>query len=97
MTQRRELDRDDVEAIQQVLAKRALRDGAAKIAMGRGEDADVDRALARRADRAARDPDSSTRSSFACSADRHLADLVEEQRAAVRLGEQARRDRRSRR
>src|SRR5689334_7349590 len=41
LAQRRQPDRHDVEAIEQILAELALADGLAQIAMGGGDDADI--------------------------------------------------------
>ena len=44
-SQRRNLDIEDPEAVEQVLAKVAALDGFAQVAVGGGDDADVDRGL----------------------------------------------------
>ena len=83
LAQRRQVDVDDVEAVVQVLAEPAALDLVVEVAVRRGDDADVD------LDRQRCEPTRSnsrswrTRSSFACIAERHLADLVEEDRAVV--------------
>ena len=63
--------------------KRALADHRGEVAVRRGDDAhvDVQRRAGRR--RARSVPSCSTRSSRTCAGERQLADLVEEQRAAV--------------
>ena len=83
-----DLDRDDVEAIEEILAERARARAFAEIAVGRGEDAHVDLALLVRADRAD-DAALEHVQELRLERGRHLAHLVEEQRAAVGLGEEA--------
>ena len=82
LAQRRHVDVEDVEAVVEIVAQLAAGDGLFGILVGRGEDADVDRGLGllprRRSLRSSR-----TRSSLAWVATRHLADLVEQERAAV--------------
>ena len=58
-------------------------DLALEVAVGRGDDAHVDLLVALAADAAGTRCSCSTRSSLACDRQRQLADLVEEQRAAV--------------
>jgi hypothetical protein len=88
LAQRRQADRHDVEAVEQILAEEALLDLAAKVAMGRRHDSHI--GLDRRA--------TADRHVFAflqhaqkarLRLGRHVADLVEEQRAAGGLLEQA--------
>ena len=87
--QRRQLERDDLEAVQQVLAKPALLDQHAQVAMGRGDHAHVDLALAGAADRA-HAVGLEHLQQLRLQRRRHLADLVEQQRAAVGFDEHAR-------
>ena len=88
LAQRRQADRHDVQAIEQILAEQALLDQPAQVAMGGGDDADVGLDRRAAADRHvlaflqhAQQP--------GLRLGRHVADLVEEQRAAVRLLELA--------
>ena len=81
--QRRHRDRDDVDPIEQILAEPLLLDLGLEIAVGRGDDARLERHLLVAADRAhlallehAQQLD--------LHLERHLADLVEEDRAARR-------------
>ena len=97
MAQGRELDSDDVEAVKEVFAESAGGDALAQVPVRRGEDANVDLRAPCRADRANRPALEHVQSSLACSARRHLADLVEEQRAAVGFEEEALPSRSSRR
>ena len=81
-------DRHDVQAIEQILAEQALADQLAQVAMGGGDDAHIgaDR-------RAAADGGVLALLQHAqqprLRLERHVADLVEEQRAALRLLEAA--------
>ena len=88
LAQRRQADRHDVEAVEQILAEQALLDQPAQVAMGGGDDADI--GLDRRA---AADRRVLAFLQHAQQAGlrlgRHVADLVEEQRAAVGLLELA--------
>ena len=83
LTERREADRDDVESVEEILAERALRDQLLQIAVRRCDEADVD---AHRLDPA----DALELALLERAKELHLhldgdlADLVEEQRAAVR-------------
>ena len=82
-------DRHHLEPVEEVFAKRAGRDALAEIAMRRRDDAHVDRPLLVRADGA----DGSALENveqLRLERRRHLADLVEEERAAAGLFEQAR-------
>ena len=88
--QRRRGDRDDVEAVEEVLAEAPGGDLGAQIAVGRGDDAHVGAARCRRR-RGSYSPSCSTRRSFTCTDGRELADLVEEERAARGLARSARR------
>ena len=89
---RRQAQRHDVEAEEQVFAERALLNGVAQILVGGGDDADV--GLDRRAAADGRvfallqHPEQAR-----LRLHRHVADLVEEQRAALGLLEAARRAR----
>ena len=82
LAERRQADGDDLEPVVQVAAERALFDRFLEIAIGGGEDADVD--LDRRVGADAGDlavfdhPEE-----FDLRGQRHVADLVEEHRAAV--------------
>src|SRR5882724_4891895 len=87
--QRRQLDADDVQAEVQILAQAALLDRRLEVAVGGGDDAHVDRDLVVRPDRAhrafldrAQKPRLERR--------RQVGDLVQEDRAPVRLLEEAR-------
>ena len=88
LAQRRQRHVDDVDAVEEVLAELAGRDHRAQVAVRRGDDADVDLArlgVADAVERAllehAQDLDLQRR--------RHVADLVEEERAEVGGLEQA--------
>ena len=59
------------------------RDHRFEVAVGGGDDAHVDLARASPRRRGRTSPSSRTRSSFACMREAHLANLVEEERAAV--------------
>ena len=88
LAQARAAEREDVEAEEEILAERAALDGLAEILVRRGEHAhvDVDDVLA--AD--ARDLAGLQRAQHLRLRDEvHVADLVEEERAAVRLLEEA--------
>jgi hypothetical protein len=82
-TQRRKLDRQDVEAVVQVLAKAALADLGFQLAVGRGDNADVDPQVDRAADPLERFLLEKPQH-LGLQAGHHLADLVEKHRAAVR-------------
>ena len=88
VAQRRHLDRDDVEPVEQVLAELALLHHLAQVAVGRGDDAHVH---AQRA--GAAEPLELVLLEHAqdlrLRARAHVADFVEEQRAAVGLLEAA--------
>ena len=80
--QRRQVDRDDVEAVVEVFAEAALADGLAKVDVGGGDDADVDLDLVDSAEvhealvlEDAQD--------LGLGVQAHVADFVEEERAAV--------------
>ena len=86
--QRRNRDREDVEPVEQVLAEAARLHEFDQVLVGRRDQADVDLDRAARADRIdlallqrAQELD--------LGVERQFADLVEKQRAAVRLGELA--------
>ena len=85
LAQRRQLDRDDVQPVEEILAERAVgdhlpRDRELVAAMTRTSTLIVCASPSGSNSRSC-----STRSSFACSAGLIVADLVEEERAAVRL------------
>ncbi len=83
LAQRRQLDRDDAEAVIEVLAKAPGGDGARQIDVGRGENARIHRArgaLAEAAELALLDQ----AQELHLQRQRHVADLVQEQRAAAR-------------
>src|SRR5690606_20226882 len=88
LAERRERDRHAVEAVEEVRAERALSAHLLEVAMGRGDDAHVDGDLFVAADAhdLLRLEDAEQRRLRAW---RQLADLVEEQRAAVCLLEDA--------
>ncbi len=80
--QRRHVDRQDMQPVEQVLAEAAGGDLGEGIAIGGADDADIDAANAGIADRlhgAALDE----AQELGLQAEIHLADLVEEQRAAI--------------
>ncbi len=79
---------DDVDAEEEILAEAALLDGRLEIAVGRGHEPHVERHLAIRADRA-HHALLQRAQELRLQRQRQLADLVEEQRAAVRLQEEA--------
>ena len=88
VAQRRKHDRDDVEPIEQVFAKCAVPNGATEVAMRGRYDADIHLDLLRRADRA----DGAAledMEQLRLQRRGHLADLIEEQRTTVGLGEEA--------
>ena len=89
LAQRRQADRHDVEAVVEILAEEALPDHLAEVAVRRGDDADV--GLDRRA---AADHGVLALLQHAQQAGlgihRHVADFVEEERAALGLLEAAR-------
>ena len=90
LAQRRHVDRHHVEPVEQVLAKPPVRDHRLEILVRRGDHADVDlRGVSCRRPGGSRLL-AATRSSLRLQRRRHLADLVEEQRAAVASLEQAR-------
>ena len=82
LAERRELDREDAEAVVEVLAERLLADGLEQVAVGRGDDPDVDLARRRAADpvELALLQDAQQ---LGLGLGGELADLVEEDRAAV--------------
>ena len=85
IAQRRHLDLSDVDAVEQVLAERALGDHVLQVAVGRGDDADVH---ARRRHVGADRHDLAVleeAQQHRLHAQAHLADLVEEDGALVRL------------
>ena len=92
--QRRQAQRYDVQPVEQVLAKPPGVDQAAQVLVGCGDDADVGTLDPRAADRGevARLEDAEQPR---LRVERHVTDLVEEQRAPLRLLEPPRRARRS--
>ena len=82
LAERRELDREDVEPVVEVLAERLLADGLEQVAVGGGDDADVDLDRRRAADplELALLEDAEQ---LGLGLRGQLADLVEEERAAV--------------
>ncbi len=76
-------DGDDVDAVVEVLAERALLDQPLQVLVGRADHAEVDLHRLRPARRATNSFVSSTRSRSTCVLRTDRADLVEEQRAAV--------------
>ena len=82
LAQRRQVQVDDVEPVVEVLAEAARLDLLLEVAVGRGDDADVDRLGLGVAD-AEDDPLLQRAQELHLQRERHLADLVEEQRAAV--------------
>ena len=94
--QRRQLDVDDVQAIEEIGAEAAVAHLGLEVAVGGGDQPDVDRdrsARAERRDLALLDGAQELR----LQPERDLGDLVEEQRAARRRRGTRRRDRRRRR
>ena len=90
------LDRDDVQPPEEIGAEAPVRDLALEVAVGRGQDAHVDlvrRLLADGVELAVLDE----AQQLGLHAELHLADLVEEDRAAVGLREAAQRASSSRR
>ena len=86
--QRRQRDRDDVDPVVEVLAELALRDELRQVAVGGGDDAHVDGRLVVAAD-PADDLLLDRPQELDLHGRRRLADLVEEERAAVGLLEEA--------
>ena len=88
LPERRQRDRHDVQAIEEIGAEPALLHLLFEIAIGRGDDADVDADVRRAADPLERlfleKPQQ-----LGLEQRHHLADFVEEQRAAVRHLDQA--------
>ncbi|AUX48415.1 uncharacterized protein SOCE26_099490 [Sorangium cellulosum] len=82
-------DGHDVEAIEEILAEAAVADLGAEVAVGRGDDADVDVFLVQGAD-AGDAPLLEHAEELHLDGGGSVADLVEEEGAAVRGGEQAR-------
>ncbi len=86
--QRRHADADDVEPVVEVLAELAALDRRLEILVGRGEEAHVDAERVLAADRAHALVLQHAQE-LHLQRERQLADLVEEERAAVRLADQA--------
>ena len=86
LPERRGIDADDVQAVIQIFAKARFLDGAREVLVGGGDDADVDldRLLPAHAVELAfcQHPQQAR-----LQRGRHVADLIEKQRAAVRLFE----------
>ena len=89
LAQRRQVHLDDVEAVVEIAAEPAGGDLGAQIAVGRGDHVDVDAARLERAD-ALDLAELEHAQQLRLHRQRQLADLVEEQRAAVGVLEQAR-------
>ena len=86
LAQRRDVQRHHAQAVEQVLAEAALAHGGVEVAVGGRDDAHVDVLGFARPDRrhlAALEH----AQQLGLEVDRHVADLVEEERAAVRLAE----------
>src|ERR1700678_4405874 len=83
-----QVDGDDVEAVEEVVAKLAVADGLAQVDVGGGYDADIDLRLLRAAERgeAAVLQDAQD---LGLRVHAHVADFVEEKRAAVGYFEEA--------
>ena len=88
IAQRRDLDRDHVEAVEEVFAESPFGDARPQVAVGRGDDADVDLERLVAADALER-PLLQEAKELHLRRRRDLADLVEEERAAVGLLEAA--------
>ena len=88
LAQRRQLHRDDVQAVEQILAERALGDHLREIGVRRGDDADVDLDRLRVAD-ALELALLQHAQQLGLQRRAHRPDLVEEERALVRLLEPA--------
>ena len=87
--QRRELNREDAQAIEKVLAEPASVDLFLQVAIGRGNDADIDPAGARVAD-AFQFLLLQNAQQLCLHRERHFSDFIEKQRAAVGQFEAAR-------
>ena len=88
VAQRRHSDRHDVEPIEQILAEPAAADLGGELAIGRGDDPDIDLDPARPADPLERLLLQHAHD-LALGFERHVGDLVEEQGAAMRALEGA--------
>ena len=84
----RHAQRHDVQAVIEVLAEAAFRDLALEVAAGGGDDAHVDRHLLRAAEAQELLLDQHAQH-LALRLERHVGDLVDVERAAVRLFERA--------
>src|SRR2546421_1691060 len=82
LTKRRQLNRDDVEAIEQVFTERAIRDGLLRILVRGREQTHINRNLLRAAETPHRALFKHAQK-FSLQKRRHLCDLVEQERAAV--------------
>ena len=89
LAQRRQVDAVHVEAVEQVAAELAGVHRGLEVDVGRGDETDVDSRASSFSPMRRTSPASSARSSLACSALRHRPDLVEEQRAAGGVLDQA--------
>ena len=87
VTERRQRDRDDADPVVEVLAEASVADGGRQVAVGGGDDPDVDRDGAA-ADRG-HDALLQRAQQLGLHGEIHVADLVEEQGAAVRLAKEA--------
>src|SRR3954469_20657441 len=87
-SERRKLNRYDVEAVEQILSKRAATHGVRRIAVRRGQNAHVHRNLVRPAE-PSDVPVFEDAQQFGLKCDGHLGDFVEEKRPAVRKLEAA--------
>ena len=90
IAKRRQRQLDDVEAVEQVVAEASGRDLGAQIAVGRGDDARRRRLRGSSEPTRCTSPYSSDAQQLGLHRERQLADLVEEQRAAVGGFEQPR-------
>ncbi len=83
LAQRRHRQVNDVQAVEQILAERPFRDHVAQVAVGRGDDADVDAAHRSIGADLLQLAGLHEPQQQALHAERHLADFVEEDAAAV--------------
>ena len=90
IAQRRHQDMNDIQAVVEIFTKRALRDHLAQVAIGRGNDPDVHDATAAVGAHLLQFSCFEEPQEQALHAQRHFADLVEEDRARVRALELAR-------
>src|SRR5579863_810827 len=87
LAKRRQMDRHDVQAVEKILAKAALADSLAQIAMGRRDDANGDRRrlAADRRDHSLLQGAKNLR----LQGEAHIADLIKEERSVRRLAKGA--------